>query len=180
MNSRLHRVFAGTPGLLTHSLNVMLYTRQVIDYLPDCLINLTQAQDLLIASLYHDVGKATWHDNWFTSQRYSIRNVDWTVMQMHPIQSVNTLHELGVSVTEGVRNLILKHHERPGGGGYPYGIEPDFYSLILASTDVFCACTESRAYRPYPMDTWQALKEVAGFAPEIIVDAIKHATRKIA
>ncbi len=180
MNSRIYRIFAGTPGLLEHSCRVMFFTRQIIDYLPDGLVSVTQAQDLLFASLYHDIGKATWQENWFTLPRHSIRNVDWTVMQMHPIQSINILQESGVPLTDGVRQLILQHHERPEKTGYPHEIEPDFYSLILAAADVFCACTENRAYRPYPLDAGQALKEVSKFAPEIIVDALKYVVKKIA
>lgn len=180
MDSRIYRAFAGTPGLLEHSCRVMFFTRQIIDYLPDGLVSVTQAQDLLFAAMYHDIGKATWTQQWFTLPRHSIRNVDWTVMQMHPIQSINILQESGVAITEGTKKLILDHHERPGKSGYPYRIEPDFYSLILASADVFCACTEHRAYRPYPLDHMQALKEVAGFAPEIIVDALKFVIKKIA
>lgn len=180
MNSRIYRIFAGTPGLLEHSCRVMFFTRQIIDYLPDSLVSVTQAQDLSFAALYHDIGKATWQDQWFTLPRRSIRNVDWTVMQMHPIQSINILQESGVPMTEGTKRLILEHHERPGKVGYPHEVEPDFYSLILASADVFSACTENRAYRPYPLDHMQALKEVSRFAPEIIVDALKFAVRKIA
>lgn len=180
MNNRIYRIFAGTLGLLEHSCRVMFFTRQIIDYLPDGLVNVTQAQDLLFAAMYHDIGKATWTQQWFTLPRHSIRNVDWTVMQMHPIQSINILQESRVPMTEGTKKLILQHHERPGGHGYPHKTEPDFYCLILSAADVFCACTENRAYRPYPLDAGQALKEVAGFAPEIIVDALKYVVKKIA
>jgi len=180
MDNKIYRVFAGTPELLIHSCRVMFFVRQIIDYLPDGLVNLTQAQDLLFAALYHDIGKSTWQNQWFISARYQIRNVDWTVMQMHPIQSINIIKELGLSLTEGARKYIVQHHERPGGKGYPHEIEPDFYSLILSAADTFCACTESRGYRPYPLDAGQALKEVSSFAPEIIVDALKIIIKKIA
>ena len=180
MNSRIYRAFAGTPGLLEHSCRVMFFTRQIIDYLPDGLVSVTQAQDLLFAAMYHDIGKATWTQQWFTLPRHSIRNVDWTVMQMHPIQSINILQESGVPLIDGVRQLILQHHERPGGNGYPHETDPEFHSLILAAADVFSACTENRAYRPYPMDHMQALKEVERFAPEIVVDVLKYVIKKIA
>lgn len=177
---RLNDLYVKTPGLLDHSLRVFFFTRQVIDYLPGNLITREQAEDLLQAALYHDIGKSTWQNDWFVLPKNSIRSSDWTVMQTHPIQSINILRATGIPITEGTRKYILRHHERPGGTGYPYKIEPDFYSLILAAADVFCACTEHRSYRPYPLDTGQAFNAVSKFAPEIITDALKFAVKKIA
>lgn len=101
-------------------------------------------------------------------------------MQMHPIQAINILDSLQVNIPPGAKKIIIEHHERPGGSGYPYGIEPGFVSVIFAAVDVFSACIESRPYRDYPLSTEQALREVASFAPEIIVSALQHAVKKIA
>ncbi len=180
MNNKIYRIFAGTPGLLEHSFNVAFFVRQIIDAMPDGLVSTTQAQDLIFAAMYHDVGKSTWHGEWFTAPRHQIRNVDWTIMQTHPIQSVNILNEIGIPITEGTKKYILEHHERPGKMGYPNNIEPDFYSQIISAADIFCACTEPRSYRPYPLDTGQALREVVKYAPEMIVDALKFVAKKIA
>lgn len=188
---RLTTIFQQTPGLLEHSLRTFFFCRQVIDYLPESLLTRQQERDLLTAALYHDIGKSTWLNEWFSLPKYSIRNQDWTVMQMHPIQTINLatehsiktidlLNDMPIPITEGTKRIILQHHERPGGTGYPYGIEPDLVSVIFAAVDVFSACIESRPYREYPLSTEQALREVARFAPEIVVSALKHSLKKMA
>ncbi len=49
------------------------------------------------------------------------------------------------------REIILYHHERIDGKGYPYGIggsEIPLLVRILSVADVYDAITSSRAYRP--------------------------------
>lgn len=154
-------------------MRVFLYVQQIINYLPDTLINTKQVTDLLIAAFFHDIGKSTWDEKWFTLPRHSIRNQDWTVMQTHPIQSINIINELGLNVSDNAKKIILSHHERPNGKGYPYGDEPDFYSLILIAADVYSACTEPRKYRNNSLSHEAAIKEITKFAPDIIISALK-------
>lgn len=176
----IDKLFMDTPGLLRHSLRVLFFVRHTIDYLPDGLISRLQAEDLMQAALFHDIGKSTWPAAWFTRPRRSIRNADWTVMQTHPIQGVNVLKSKEILINKGVKNLILEHHERPGRRGYPYQVEPEFVSLVLASCDVFAGCTEDRPYRSKQMAVDNALEEVAQFAPTLVVDALQFITKKIA
>jgi HD-GYP domain-containing protein (c-di-GMP phosphodiesterase class II) len=91
------------------------------------------------------------------------------MMKLHPIQSVSMLK----TAPAQAQQYILQHHERPGGKGYPYGIEPGFHSLILASADVFVACMEHREYRRHSLSFDDAISEVAKFAPETILFALK-------
>ena len=177
---RLTTIYQQTPGLLEHSLRVFYFCQAVVSYLPENLLTRQQERDILTAAMYHDIGKSQWHHDWFTAPRHAIRNVDWIVMETHPIQAINILDSLPISITPGAKKIIIEHHERPGGSGYPYGIEPDFVSVIFAAVDVFCACMELRPYREYPMSTEQALREVARFAPDIVVSALQHAIKKMA
>ena len=63
-----------------------------------------------------------------------------------------------------VRSLVLDHHERPDGGGYPRGLAGDELSLdarILAVCDVFDALVSERPYREaWPVE--RALATLAG------------------
>lgn len=177
---RLNNIYAGTPGLIEHSLNVFNTVIKVIEYLPDGLITTQQVADMLAAAIYHDIGKSTWCNDWFQKPRHSIRNADWTVMQTHPIQTINILNQIGISLSEGAKRIILQHHELPGGQGYPYGIEPDFISVIFSACDVYCACLENRAYRPYPLSIEQVLIEIKKFAPGIVADALSYVYRQTA
>jgi len=159
---------------------VFYFSQAVIGYLPENLLTRQQERDILTAAMYHDIGKSQWHHDWFSAPRHAIRNVDWTVMQMHPIQAIHILDSMPVSITPGAKKIIVEHHERPGGSGYPYGIEPDFISVIFAAVDVFCACIESRPYRDYLLSTEQALRAVSRFAPDVVVSALKHTAKKLA
>lgn len=172
-NDELNKILLKTPELLSHSLRVFFCVQRILNYLPDTLVTKQQAADLLSAALLHDIGKSTWDNKWFTLPRHSIRNQDWTVMQTHPIQSINIINDTGLVISDNAKKIILSHHERPGGVGYPYGEEPDFYSIILIAADVYSACTEPRGYRHNPLSHEVALKEVAKVAPDIIISALK-------
>lgn len=152
---------------------MFFYVQKIVNHLPEPLVSKQQATDLMMAAMLHDIGKSTWNNKWFDLPRHSIRNQDWTVMQTHPIQSLNIIDQTGLNITENAKKLILSHHERPNNTGYPYGSEPDFHSLILISADIYSACTEPRGYRQNPLSHEVALKEVAKFAPDIIVSALK-------
>jgi HD-GYP domain-containing protein (c-di-GMP phosphodiesterase class II) len=163
-----HQLFHGTPELLKHSYQVMITTRQIIAYLPQGLVSTIQAHDLSFAALYHDLGKTSWPADWHTKPFQEIKQ-NWEMMKLHPIQSVSMLK----TAPAQAQQYILQHHERPGGKGYPYGIEPGFHSLILASADVFVACMEHREYRRHSLSFDDAISEVAKFAPETILFALK-------
>jgi hypothetical protein len=47
-------------------------------------------------------------------------------------------------VPKSVADIIRQHHERPGGKGYPYKVEPSLPALVLAACDVYAAATEIR------------------------------------
>jgi HD-GYP domain-containing protein (c-di-GMP phosphodiesterase class II) len=54
---------------------------------------------------------------------------------------------------EDVSGWVLAHHERPDGGGYPFGIGADEIPLearILAVGDAYEAMTADRPYRTAP------------------------------
>lgn len=66
-----------------------------------------------------------------------------------------------------LRNIILRHHERMDGSGYPDGLKGDDIPIeaqILAVADVFDALTARRPYKePWPLD--RALAELRKLVP---------------
>ena len=61
-----------------------------------------------------------------------------------------------------VANMVLQHHERINGSGYPKGLKGDDIMLeakIIAVADVIEAMSSHRPYRP-SLDIDQALKEI--------------------
>lgn len=54
------------------------------------------------------------------------------------------------NIPESVKRVILLHHERADGSGYPFGFrlnEIDPYAAITAISDVYDAMTSNRVYR---------------------------------
>jgi HD-GYP domain-containing protein (c-di-GMP phosphodiesterase class II) len=68
---------------------------------------------------------------------------------MHPEWGHRLLGELG-GFSDAVRRLVLDHHERLDGSGYPNGLagkELDLETRILAVCDVYDALISDRVYR---------------------------------
>ena len=69
-------------------------------------------------------------------------------IETHPLIGERIVEPLGLGPPE--RNLILLHHERWDGAGYPHGLEGrkiPFLCRLLALADVFDALTSDRPYR---------------------------------
>jgi len=97
------------------------------------------------AAFLHDLGKAHWPEKFIMAPRYLLSNSEWYTMRAHPLVSADIASELGVC-PEAVE-IIRQHHERPGGKGYPLGIEPSEAAMWLSAVDVVAAMSEPRAYR---------------------------------
>jgi HD-GYP domain-containing protein (c-di-GMP phosphodiesterase class II) len=70
-------------------------------------------------------------------------------IRKHPEAGERLLRELG-GFAPGVRRLVLDHHERLDGSGYPRGLrgdELDVETRILAVCDVYDALVSDRVYR---------------------------------
>jgi HD-GYP domain-containing protein (c-di-GMP phosphodiesterase class II) len=60
---------------------------------------------------------------------------------------------------EAIVHAVVYHHERYGGGGYPYGLSAEeipMVAQIVTIADVFAALTTKRSYKP-PMSSFKAL-----------------------
>lgn len=107
-----------------------------------------EAKNIMILSgFYYDIGKLKlpynllWKPGQLTKWEYA------RVMQ-HPILG----HEMvsGLNLNQHVKNVILMHHERMDGSGYPNkltGDQIDIYARYLAIIDTYTAMASPRAYR---------------------------------
>jgi HD-GYP domain-containing protein (c-di-GMP phosphodiesterase class II) len=83
------------------------------------------------------------------------------VVNQHPEEGYKILEESGVS-TEEARIIVLQHHERDDGNGYPFGltgkdIHP--YARICRLADIYEALTSKRPYHNRHT-TFEALKVI--------------------
>ncbi len=120
-----------------------------------------------IAGHLHDLGKIGISDL-VLQKNGPLTAAEWAEMRQHPQHGYNILHQIpGLSATNGIAEMVLSHHERFDGGGYPQGLQGTAIPLgsrILAVADTISAMTGKRSYRkPLPWDkVITELKRVSG------------------
>jgi HD-GYP domain-containing protein (c-di-GMP phosphodiesterase class II) len=115
-------------------------------------------RNLAIGGLLHDIGKLSVPDA-ILQKPASLDDAEYAVIRCHPEWGEQLVVELG-GFRDEVRRLVLNHHERLDGGGYPHGLKGDQLDLetrILAVSDVYDALISARVYRP----AWSEVEAVA-------------------
>ncbi len=79
-----------------------------------------QAQDVLYAALFHDIGKIGFPDELFAKPYESLNSQERERMHSHPVIGQGILIALDPLQEAGL--IIRNHHERYDGRGYPSGI----------------------------------------------------------
>jgi HD-GYP domain-containing protein (c-di-GMP phosphodiesterase class II) len=124
-------------------------------------------RELAIGGLLHDMGKLRVPDA-ILGKPGRLDDEEFAIIRRHPEWGHALLGELG-GFSENVRRLVLDHHERLDGSGYPNrreGCELNLETRILAVCDVYDALISDRVYR----DAWRPeralalLREEAGAA----------------
>lgn len=164
------------PEIQGHSIRVFLFVFHALKQLPEDYLTKDQERNLLVAALFHDIGKSLWPSDWLTAPRKDIKESVWLAMQMHPVLGGEFLQQLGFEV-EPVLKIIIQHHEKQDGNGYPNGDIPCREAVILSACDMFSAMTEDREYRK-AIETELALKILEEEIDKVVFDAISKATKK--
>ena len=103
---------------------------------------------LALGGLLHDIGKLS-VPSAVLSKPAPLDDEELGYIRAHPEAGESLLHELG-GFPPGVLRLVLDHHERLDGSGYPRGLagaELDADTRILAVCDVYDALVYDRVYR---------------------------------
>jgi len=127
-----------------HSRKVSEYAVSIAEEmnLPENQVNAIRA-----AGLLHDIGKIGVPDS-ILNKKEGLNANEWGPIKTHPEIGVEILRH--VSELEGCLPLILHHHERYDGRGYPGGLKADSIPLgarILTIADSYDAMTTPRPYR---------------------------------
>ena len=99
------------------------------------------------AGLLHDIGKLRIPDEILTKPG-PLTDAEWGVMKLHPEMGVAILTRLGKFEEEA--QIVLYHHERIDGSGYPEGLVGNAIPLaaqILAVADTYDVLVSDRPYR---------------------------------
>jgi putative nucleotidyltransferase with HDIG domain len=106
-----------------------------------------EVQAIRWGALLHDIGKVGIRDG-ILRKTGSLNKKEWQQMRRHP-ESGAEIVRMAPNM-DYVASIILAHHERYDGSGYPYGLQRDmipFGARILAVSDAFSAITDDRPYR---------------------------------
>jgi HD-GYP domain-containing protein (c-di-GMP phosphodiesterase class II)/signal transduction histidine kinase len=90
----------------------------------------------------------------------SLRPAEMKSIRIHPNSAVSLLGDIEFS--DEVKEVILHHHERYDGTGYPDGLQGKaipLLSRVLAVVDGFCSLIKDRPYRP-ALSREAALREI--------------------
>jgi HD-GYP domain-containing protein (c-di-GMP phosphodiesterase class II) len=116
-----------------------------------------------VASLLHDVGKIVVPDE-ILLKPGPLNATEMKRMRRHPSDGANTLSNVPTAVD--AVPVILHHHERFDGAGYPDGLSGNDIPIgarILLVADAFDAMTEDRPYRK-AMPVGDAIAELKRFS----------------
>ena len=127
----------------SHVERVVVYSRLMAKKLG---LSEKEKKQLIYGAYMHDIGKIN-IPNEILTKKMRLTKDEWEILKQHPkdgveiIKSVNSLKE--------VVPLILYHHERYDGFGYPEGLKGEdipYLARVLTVVDSFDAMTSSRPY----------------------------------
>jgi putative nucleotidyltransferase with HDIG domain len=139
-----------------HSTAVARYSREVAQ-----MLGLGEREQDLIhtAGLLHDIGKVVLPDSILFAER-KLTEQEWEQIKLHPVHGAKLVERI-----EGygpVAEIVLHHHERYSGGGYPAGIAGEEIPLgarIMSVADTYDVMTSRDSYRR-PVSSEAALAEL--------------------
>ncbi len=117
-------------------------------------INARLLQDLYDSSVLHDIGKVGIPD-YILLKKTFLTDDEFNIMKKHPIIGYDALKnasgDLGSDFFLNMAmDIILYHHERWDGTGYPHGLKGENIPLgarIVSIADVYDALTSKRPYK---------------------------------
>ena len=129
----------------THSINVAVISVMIAAELG---YHKKELECIGLGGLLHDVGKLLVSTS-IIQKDSSLDDMQMELMRKHSELGISLVANCGLS--DDCNAMILQHHERLDGCGYPYGLKSDnihAYAKIAMLADVLDAITSHRPYRP--------------------------------
>ena len=155
-----------------HSQRVANYSRMLAKHM-----NCSQEDCDLVyrAGILHDIGKVTTPDS-ILLKPGKLNALEYKIIQEHVTESYNIL--LKIPMYKEIAEIVICHHERYDGSGYPKGIKQDKIPLlahIMIVADAFDAMSTDRIYKGRK-NVKTAINELVSlssisFHPEVIQSA---------
>ncbi len=131
-----------------------------------------KVEGIRMAGVVHDLGKIQIPAE-ILSKPGEISKIEYEIIKTHPQVGFDLLK--GINFPWPIAKIVLQHHERMDGSGYPQGLKGNeiiIESRILAVADVVEAISSHRPYRP-AMGIDVALKQIQDdkgklFDPDVV------------
>lgn len=126
-----------------HSERVVMFSKLLGDKLNLCE---EDKKVLKYGAYMHDIGKINIPKE-VLNKKMPLTNEEWEMLKQHPVNGTDIIKS--VDSLKNIVPLILHHHERYDGKGYPFqlkGKDIPYLSRILTVVDSFDAMTSNRPY----------------------------------
>lgn len=166
-----------------HCERVVFYSRLLANKL-----NLSEEDknSLIYGAYMHDVGKINIAKE-ILIKKMPLNDEEWNLLKEHPQNGVDIIKP--VTSLKRIESIILHHHEKYDGSGYPKGLKGEeipYLARVLTVVDSFDAMTSNRPYnkRKTYEEGMEELKKWSGrqFDPEIadkFIEVIKENKDKL-
>ncbi|MFA6016239.1 MAG: HD-GYP domain-containing protein [Gallionellaceae bacterium] len=138
-------------------------------------LSAAEVQDAGMAGLLHDVGKALIPDD-VLNKPGKLTDEEFEIIKAHPLRGWEVLN-ISHGANAYALDVVLHHHERVDGTGYPERISGDALSLFArmgAVCDVYDALTSNRCYKA-GWEPAEALRKMAEWRNGHFDERIFHA-----
>lgn len=127
-----------------HSLNVTLYSTWIGLALE---LSDDELSDLMLGGMLHDIGKLKISSR-ILDKPSRLDDAEFKAIRQHPLYGGDITSNIS-SLDERIRRIVLEHHEKLDGSGYPNGLHGDqisYLSKIVSCCDIFDAIASKRSY----------------------------------
>lgn len=132
---------------------------------------------IYIAAILHDIGKISIPSE-FLNKPGRLETIEFDIIKTHPLSAYEMLK--AIDFPYPVAQIILQHHEKYNGSGYPHGLKAEeilIEARILSVADVVEAISSHRPYRPSLGIEFalQVISENAGllFDPNVVAACLR-------
>ncbi len=157
-------VQALTATALAHDWEMGMHGQRVADLASAMAHTLQPPEEpslVRMAALLHDIGKIGIPEA-ILQKPAPLTEEERQIMRRHPEIGYHILDQIG-GAFERLAHIVVAHHERWDGRGYPYGLAKTaipFIARVLAVVDSFDAMTSPRPYRQVPLTVSEAKSEL--------------------
>lgn len=129
-----------------HSENVANYSRMIAEELK---LPKQTCETIYLGGLLHDIGKISIPES-ILNKPAKLTQDEYDIVKQHPSTGYSIIKDIPSLIKTGVLDIVLYHHERYDGTGYPEGLKGEnipYLARITAVADAFDAMISKRVYK---------------------------------